>query len=80
MMNNVNSIYHYEYEWDKYYCYPNSFVLKNKLNINDAAELYSAERTITALKTAQLLLNRMDGNFDFEHLKKIHFFLFCDIY
>ncbi len=80
MMNNDNSVYHYEYEWDKYYCYPNSFVLKNKLNIIDAEELYKAERAITALKTSQLLINRIEGNFDFEHLKKIHFFLFCDIY
>lgn len=76
MMNNDNSVYHYEYEWDKYYCYPNSFVLRNKLNITDAEELYKAERAITALKTSQLLVNRIEGKFDFNHLKKIHYFRF----
>ena len=38
--------YYYEYEWDIKYCYPNSYVLKNKLNIKDQAELESAERAI----------------------------------
>lgn len=59
---------------------PNSSVLKNKLNIRDADELKSAEREITSLRTAQAILNRIEGNFDFEHLKKIHYFLFGDIY
>lgn len=74
------SEYYYEYEQDNYYCYPNSSVLKNKLNIRDADELKSAEREITSLRTAQAILNRIEGNFDFEHLKKIHYFLFGDIY
>ena len=72
--------YYYEYEQDNYYCYPNSFVLKNKLNIQNADELKSAEREITSLRTAQAILIRIEGNFDFEHLKKIHYFLFGDIY
>jgi cell filamentation protein len=72
--------YYYEYEQDSYYCYPNSFVLKNKLNIRDMEVLKSAEREITSLRTTQAMLNRIDGNFDFEHLKKIHYFLFGDIY
>ncbi len=72
--------YCYEYEQDNYYCYPNSFVLKNKLNIQNADELKSAEREITSLRTAQAILNKIEGNFDFEHLKKIHYFLFGDIY
>jgi cell filamentation protein len=32
------------------------------------------------LRTAQALTNRIDGNFDFKHLAKIHYFLFGDIY
>lgn len=79
-MSDVKLIYDYEYEWDKYYCYPNSNVLINKLNITDADELLKAEREITALKTSQAMVNRIEGKFDFEHLKKIHYFLFCDIY
>lgn len=79
-MSDVKLIYDYEYEWDKYYCYLNSNVLINKLNITDADELLKAEREITALKTSQAMINRIEGKFDFEHLKKIHYFLFCDIY
>jgi len=36
------SRYDYEYEWDLEYCYPNSSVLKNKLNITDAGGRLSA--------------------------------------
>lgn len=79
-MSRQKLIYDYEYEWDKYYCYPNSNVLKNKLNITDSDELLKAERKITALKAAQATVNRIQGCFDFEHLKSIHRFLFCDIY
>lgn len=76
----MNSDYSYEYEYDSFYCYQNSFVLKNKLNITDEEELKKAEREITSLRTAQALVERIDGEFDFEHLKKIHLFLFGDIY
>ena len=72
--------YCYEYEYDSCYCYPNSYVLKNKLNIENTKELVKAEREITSIRTAQALSNRIKGNFDFKHLKKIHRFLFGDIY
>lgn len=36
----MQDVYYYEYEQDSYYCYPNSFVLKNKLNIMDAVNKY----------------------------------------
>lgn len=70
----------YFYEQDTFYCYPNTNVLKNKLGITDEAELKKAEREITSLRTAQLLQNPMGGTFDFNFLKKIHQFLFGDIY
>ncbi len=76
----MKSKYYYEYEQDSYYCYSNSFVLKNKLNIRDEDELRAAEREITSLRTAQAMLNKIEGNFDFNHLKKIHNFLFGDIF
>jgi cell filamentation protein len=72
--------YYYEYEHDIYYCYLGSFVLKNKLNIRNEDELKAAEREITSLRTAQALMNRIEGNFDFKHSAKIHRFLFGDIY
>lgn len=76
----MNSKYYYEYEWDSQYCYPDSHVLKNKLNITNQAELSDAERAITSIKTSQAIINPITGNFDFEHLKRIHKFLFEDIY
>lgn len=76
----MQDTYYYEYEQDCYYCYPNSFVLKNKLNIIDADELQAAEREVTSLRTAQAMVEKIDGRFDFSHLKKIHRFLFGDIY
>lgn len=72
--------YYYEYEWDIKYCYPNSYVLKNKLNIKDQAEFESAERAITSVKASQASIERIKGGFDFEHLKNIHRFLFGEIY
>jgi cell filamentation protein len=38
------SEYDYEYEWDAKYCYPGSFVLKNKFGIRNAEELSETER------------------------------------
>ncbi len=72
--------YYYEYEQDSFYCYPGTYVLKNKLNILDENELKTAEREITSLRTAQALTSRIEGSFDFKHLAKIHNFLFGDIY
>ncbi len=72
--------YGYEFQFDKFYCYPDSNVFKNKLNITDSNQLKKAEREITSLKTAQILTTRIKGNFDFTHLCKIHNFLFSDIY
>ena len=46
--------YGYDYEQDNYYCYPDSNVLKNKLNIQDVDALKTAEEEITALRASQL--------------------------
>lgn len=72
--------YYYEYETDSKYCYPGTYVLKNKLNITDEDELKSAERSITSLRTAQFMQNPMEGKLDFNYLKSIHKFIFADIY
>ena len=68
--------YHYDYETDSYYCYPGTYILKNKLNIIDENELKDAERSITSLRTAQLIQNPLDGDLDFNYLKNIHKFIF----
>lgn len=72
--------YNYEYEWDKEYCYPNTNILINKLNIKTHDELVVAEREITSLKIAIAKSQPIEGNFDLEHLKTIHKFIFEDIY
>ncbi len=72
--------YNYEFEYDIRYCYPSSNVLKNKLNIIDAELLEEAERRITSLRTTEAMKKGIRGKFDFNHLKRIHKFLFGDIY
>ncbi len=72
--------YSYDYEWDSEYCYPNSNVLINKLNIKDSDDLSVAEREITAVKLAYAKQNQINGDFDLKHLQKIHKFIFEDIY
>ena len=70
----------YEYERDDYYCYPDSSVLKNKLNIKDEKALNEAEREITAIKTLELIDKPLNGELDFDYIKRLHKHLFSDIY
>ena len=72
--------YSYDYEWDIEYCYPDSNILVNKLNITNSDDLSVAEREITSVKLAYAKQNKIKGNFDLKHLQKIHKFLFEDIY
>ena len=62
------------------YCYPDSDVLKNKLNIRDRDELKRAEEEITALKQYMLMESPIKGRFSKTQLMNIHRFLFEDIY
>ena len=62
------------------YCYPDSNVLKNKLNIRDNKLLKTAEEEITLIKQMELLKNPIRGNFTKAHLMNIHKFIFEDIY
>lgn len=62
------------------YCYPNSNTLINKLNIKDEKKLQKYEAKITAAKLLSLRQKGIVGNFDVEHLNKIHTYLFEDIY
>ena len=91
-----NYIYFYIYLWynffgdnmgkDLYdkrnsnYCYKNSNVLINKLDIHDEKVLQKFEAKITAAKLLSLRRKGIIGNFDKEHLQKIHIYLFEDIY
>ena len=62
------------------YCYPDSNVLKNKLNIRDNKLLKTAKEEITLIKQMELLKNPIKGNFSKAHLMNIHKFIFEDIY
>lgn len=62
------------------YCYPDSDVLKNRLNIRDHAELKQAEEEFVAVKQLVLLQDPIKGRFTMNHLLRIHRFLFEDMY
>lgn len=72
--------YSYSYEWDREYCYPNSSVLINKLNIWNEDALHTAEREITSLRLAAAKAQPIKGKLNMGHLQKIHAYLFGDIY
>lgn len=72
--------YSYDYEWDREYCYPESDVLRNKLNIMSLEALVEAEREITSVRIAVAKLKPVRGHFDLKHLQKIHKLVFGDIY
>lgn len=62
------------------YCYEDSHVLINKLNIKDAKKLQNYEAKITAAKSLGLRQKGITGNFDKHHFLAIHQYLFEDIY
>ena len=62
------------------YCYPDTNILINKLDIRDGKVLKQAEEEITAVKQMELLQDPISGNFTKTHLFRIHRFIFEDIY
>ena len=61
-------------------CYKGTTCLINKLNIQDEKQLDSVEAHISLAKILMLQKNPLQGNFDFEHYKAIHKFIFEDLY
>ena len=61
-------------------CYQGTTCLINKLNIRDEKQLNIVESHITLAKISILHQNPINGNFDFEHYKLIHKFIFEDLY
>lgn len=72
--------YQYEFGWDNVYCYPNSSVLRNKLDITDDELFSEAERKITSVRLYDLKPNPVKGNFDLLHLQRFHRSIFGDVY
>lgn len=65
---------------DSKYCYPDSDVLINKLDIRDADKLFEAEVELTFIRLQELQENPIRGKYDFNHLKAIHKHIFQDLY
>ena len=76
----MDSKYKYTYERTANYCYKDSDVLINKLNITNDEDLYNAERELVSYRTYELNEMPLKGNFDFKYLKDIHKYLFQDMY
>ncbi len=62
------------------YCYPNSNVLINNMNIKNEKELSFYEAKITAAKSLSLRQQGITGDFSKKHFLSIHKYLFEDIY
>lgn len=63
-----------------FYCYPNTSILVNQFDIRDSGKLHETEKELTAINTQEALEFQIKGNFDLNHLKAIHKFIFGDIY
>lgn len=62
------------------HCYPGTTCLINKLDIRDEKALADVEASVVYGKISLLEQQPIQGNFDFGHYKRIHQFLFCDLY
>lgn len=61
-------------------CYPGTTCLINKLGIRDEVALAETEAAVVLGKASLLDQQPIAGGFDFDHYKRIHQFLFCDLY
>jgi cell filamentation protein len=62
------------------YIDPLSGILRNKFSLADQKSLDRAEADSVSVRSILLQLNPLKGNFDSEHLKAIHSYLFRDVY
>lgn len=76
----MDNKYKYTYERTADYCYKDTDVLINLLNITNDDDLYNVERELVSLRTYELNENPLKGEFDFDYLKSIHKYLFQDVY
>lgn len=65
---------------DSKYCYPSSDILINKKNIKNSKELFMAEKRYTSVRLLAIQREPIIGNFDLNHLQKIHKYIFQDLY
>lgn len=65
---------------DTVYCYQDSGVLINNYDLRDPEKLKQLERVLTGVRLIDLYKKPIEGKFDLEHLKAIHYHIFQDIY
>lgn len=62
------------------YLYPGTDILINKFAIKDIELLNAAEADFTSTRLKEIIEYPIKGNFDFEHLCKLHYHIFQDLY
>ena len=62
------------------YVYPGTYVLINKFGFRSQDDLDKAESDFTVLKLAWLSENPLEGDYDIEHLRAMHRYIFEDIF
>ena len=62
------------------YLYPNTEVLKNKLGEMNNEKLNTIEAEYTSTRLKEIIYNPIKGNFDFDHLCRMHYYIFQDLY
>ncbi len=65
---------------DDPYVYPGTNVLRNRLDIRQAADLTERETTLSVIRIAQLELRFIPGGYDLAHLQAANRYIFGDIY
>ncbi len=65
---------------DDPYVYPGTDVLRNRLDIRDAADLAEREAALSAIRIAQFERRRIPGGYDLAHLRATHRLIFGDVY
>jgi cell filamentation protein len=67
--------------WQDYF-WPDSDVLRNKLDLHDAAQLEAAEHAMAQARQVEITLGRVriEETRDADHLRRLHHWLFQDVY
>ena len=65
---------------DNIYCYPGTTVLKNSYAEQNPERLAKLERILCGARIIDLLRKSIKGKFDSAHLRKIHHYIFQDLY
>ena len=62
------------------YLQPNTEVLRNKFGVMDNEKLNTIEAEYTSTRLKEIVENPIKGNFDFDHLYRMHYNVFQDLY